>query len=82
MVATFAGARGGASRIIPHPNRNDADAASTSVVSADVHSKVRTERRTRRIGAWNRYREFGGEWRVSDTAKAKSAKSTSSLYAL
>jgi len=29
-----------------------------------------------------RYRKFGGEWRVSDTAKAKSAKSTSLLYAL
>jgi hypothetical protein len=30
----------------------------------------------------SRYREFGGEWRVSDTAKAKTAKSTSYIYAL
>jgi len=34
------------------------------------------------LARWSRYREFGGEWRVSDTAKAKSAKSTSLLYAL
>lgn len=32
------------------------------------------------LARWSRYREFGGEWRVSDTAKAKSAKSTSPLY--
>jgi hypothetical protein len=29
------------------------------------------------LARWSHYREFGGEWRVSDTAKAKSAKSTS-----
>jgi hypothetical protein len=52
------------------------------VVSAGVYSRVRTERRGRQTGACNRYREFGGEWRVSDTAKAKSAKSTSILCAL
>src|SRR5690606_24030974 len=34
-----------------HPTRNDADAASTSVVSACVHSRVRTERYPRRIVA-------------------------------
>ena len=32
-----------------HPNRNDADAASTSVVSAGVHSRVQTERPQRRM---------------------------------
>jgi hypothetical protein len=29
-----------------------------------------------------RCRKFGGEWRVSDTAKAKSAKSTYLIYVL
>jgi hypothetical protein len=30
----------------------------------------------------SRCREFGGEWRVSDTAKAKSAKSANHLHTL
>jgi hypothetical protein len=51
------------------------------VVSADVrfqgsNGAVGRAGSTQRI----RYRKFGINWRVSDTAKAKSAKSTSPLY--
>jgi hypothetical protein len=68
--------------IASHPNPwEDVNAASTSVVSADIRFQG-SNGATGRAGSAQRirYRKFGINWRVSDTAKAKSAKSTSSLY--
>jgi hypothetical protein len=46
-------------------NRNDTDTASTSVVSAGVHSKVQTKRIPRAASAQRiHYRKFGGSWRA------------------
>ena len=73
-------------RLLHHSrsNRNDPDAASTSVVSAGFIPEF--EQSDMRAGSalCIRCRKFGGVWRVvvSDTAKAKSAKSTSFIYAL
>jgi hypothetical protein len=45
------------------------------------HSRVRTERYAHPIGAsCIRYREFGGEWRVSDTAKSQFGQNQRDSY--